>query len=119
MGPSALFSFTSVTRSIDKTVVIGDRTWKKHWVISAAPSVPEKFASMPITYERAFGGPGDSRNPVGCGPKTAAVARFEVAAQSMFESLGSLTQRVRDSFNMWAGRASVKIEKHTGCEPGE
>ena len=58
-------------------VVSGDR----HWHMSArgvAPSTPEPFNTMPIVYERAFGGTDrrspdpvrqacDSRNPVGIG----------------------------------------------------
>src|SRR5690606_30894671 len=42
--------------------VTGDRTWGV-----VGPSVPEPFRSLPIGYERAFGGPGFPANPVGRG----------------------------------------------------
>jgi hypothetical protein len=54
-----------------KTVLVsGDRTWRR-----GQPSEPQPFESMPLIWERAFGGlhrRGDSvlaedRNPVGCG----------------------------------------------------
>jgi uncharacterized protein YjbI with pentapeptide repeats len=49
--------------SVDKRVaVIGDRTW-----IDGQQSEPRPFVSMPISWERAFGGPAFSRNPAGRG----------------------------------------------------
>jgi hypothetical protein len=58
--------------------VFGDRRWERTLVGSLAPSSPQPFESMPIVYERAYGGwdqsspdPGehrlDARNPVGTG----------------------------------------------------
>ena len=48
---------------IDKTLrVVGDRTWK-----DGVPSDPTPFDEMPMTYARAFGGPGFARNPTGKG----------------------------------------------------
>jgi hypothetical protein len=58
--------------------VWGDRTWERNLVGAAAISEPQYFESMPICYERAFGGwdrvPKDEadhrlelRNPVGTG----------------------------------------------------
>ena len=55
--------------------VFGDRSWR---AVTSTPSRPEPFASMPLVYERAFGGthePADGRgavlaeerNPVGVG----------------------------------------------------
>jgi len=55
--------------------VFGDRVWRRK---GAAFSPPEPFESMPLVYERAYGGvhrsdpeqetvPGEARNPVGVG----------------------------------------------------
>lgn len=54
-----------------KTVlVIGDRVWQRR-LGSVTPSEPAPFTSMPLRYERAFGGrtakTWEARNPVGCG----------------------------------------------------
>ncbi len=51
--------------------VLGDRRWQKT-VIALGPTDPEPFTSMPITYDRAFGGPGFDKNPLGVGYKAAA-----------------------------------------------
>ncbi|WP_437758784.1 DUF2169 family type VI secretion system accessory protein [Sorangium sp. So ce1389] len=49
--------------AVDKTLyAIGDRTWQR-----GAPTEPQPFTEMPITWERAFGGPGFALNPVGKG----------------------------------------------------
>ncbi|MGI9499984.1 MAG: DUF2169 family type VI secretion system accessory protein [Geminicoccaceae bacterium] len=56
--------------------VVGDRIWEQRG--ATLPSVPERFATMPITYDRAFGGVDDvdphdelpdsyGTNPVGRG----------------------------------------------------
>lgn len=54
-------------------LVLGNRTWKR----GGAPSSPEPFEKMPLTYERAYGGShragpqgplvAEEQNPVGCG----------------------------------------------------
>ena len=50
-----------------KTVaVVGDRRWKPG-LLSTAQTEPEPFKSMPITWERAYGGKGYKKNPLGCG----------------------------------------------------
>jgi hypothetical protein len=63
--------------SIDKTVkVFGDRVWKSNG-ISLSPSNPDLFETMPLVYERAYGGIhslerktlSEPRNPVGQGFK--------------------------------------------------
>jgi hypothetical protein len=55
--------------------VVGDRTWRLR-VATVGPSEPEPFVTMPVTYDRAFGGIDDSdpgapdayrHNPVGRG----------------------------------------------------
>jgi uncharacterized protein YjbI with pentapeptide repeats len=48
---------------LEKTLyVVGDRFWK-----GKQQSRPQTFASMPVSWERAFGGPGFARNPLGKG----------------------------------------------------
>lgn len=48
---------------VDKELyVIGDRRWE-----IGGPSAPEPFVEMPVTWDRAFGGPGFDWNPIGKG----------------------------------------------------
>ena len=47
-------------------VVFGDRIWEMG-PIGLAATRPLPFRSMPVTYERAFGGPGYAWNPIGRG----------------------------------------------------
>jgi len=52
---------------IKKTLyVFGNRRWKKSG-FGTVISDPEPFTEMPIIYERAFGGRGFDKNPVGIG----------------------------------------------------
>jgi hypothetical protein len=45
-------------------VVFGDRVWRES-VMGATPSPPQPFTSIPLIYERCFGGsPQDASNPV-------------------------------------------------------
>jgi uncharacterized protein YjbI with pentapeptide repeats len=46
-------------------VVCGDR----EWTARSRATAPKRFATMPLTWERAFGGPGFDRNPLGKGFK--------------------------------------------------
>ncbi len=46
-----------------RLAVIGDRTWRGFM----GPTPPAPFARMPVTYERAYGGPGFAPNPLGRG----------------------------------------------------
>ena len=49
--------------TVKKTLrVFGERVWK-----DGAATEPEPFVTMPISYERAFGGPGYPANPLGKG----------------------------------------------------
>ena len=49
---------------VDKSIVaIGDRRWSA----SGVASKPEPFASMPLDWSRAFGGPRNKQNPLGLG----------------------------------------------------
>jgi uncharacterized protein YjbI with pentapeptide repeats len=50
--------------TIDKSLyVVGDRRWK----FGGVASDPEPFTEMPLTWDRAFGGPGYPQNPLGKG----------------------------------------------------
>jgi hypothetical protein len=40
--------------------VVGDRVWKRGWLGGLRPSRPKPFTSMPISYDRAYGGIDDS-----------------------------------------------------------
>jgi uncharacterized protein YjbI with pentapeptide repeats len=52
--------------TFSKTIeVIGNRTWTSRLFGKMSPPAP--FVSMPLTYESAFGGLGDKKNPVGKG----------------------------------------------------
>ncbi|NVJ24468.1 DUF2169 domain-containing protein [Myxococcus sp. AM011] len=46
--------------------VLGERVWARG-VLTLQPSVPLPFDSLPLVYERSFGGPMEARNPVGRG----------------------------------------------------
>lgn len=53
---------------VDKTLrVIGEREWMYGLVPWRRISDPQPFADMPLTYERAFGGPNHPANLTGCG----------------------------------------------------
>jgi len=55
--------------TVDKTLyVFGDRIWR-----DATPSDPVVFQRIRVSWEQAFGGEGDERNPVGKGRKPIAV----------------------------------------------
>lgn len=52
---------------IDRRIaVFGERVWDKR-VVGDRIGAPAQFTSMPLIYERAFGGPGCPNNPVGIG----------------------------------------------------
>lgn len=59
------FQIGSVTKSI---AVVGDRTWG-----TFGPSEPQPFTTMPLRWERAFGGPSHADNPLGRGIGTSRV----------------------------------------------
>jgi uncharacterized protein YjbI with pentapeptide repeats len=47
--------------------VVGNRTWKRRFLVGTSVSEPEPFVTAPLAYEHAFGGPGYGKNPVGRG----------------------------------------------------
>jgi uncharacterized protein YjbI with pentapeptide repeats len=63
-------SNTAGTASIAKCLcVYGDRQWRNGVLARRKVSPPQPFTSMPLDYSRAFGGPADPVNPVGCGDR--------------------------------------------------
>jgi hypothetical protein len=52
----------TVGNIVKSLYVVGDRYWRK-----GVPTEPVPFTRMPLTWERAFGGEGFERNPVGKG----------------------------------------------------
>ncbi len=73
--PATVMDVRVQVGSLDKTVrVVGDRYWEASGAGYAATS-PTPFVTMPLVWERAFGGPdetaaglvADARNPVGTG----------------------------------------------------
>lgn len=66
------FRFGDHRQGFDRVLyVFGERRWQKS-VISLAPTEPLPFTTIPLVYERAFGGPRWEKNPVGTGYKAAA-----------------------------------------------
>lgn len=49
-----------------KLLVVGDRAWRRG-LLGWDSAKPSRFETMPMRWSRAFGGPGDDTNPVGCG----------------------------------------------------
>ncbi len=47
--------------------IIGDRTWEGRRFLGVTASEPQPFTTMPLTWDRALGGPKDRNNPVGRG----------------------------------------------------
>jgi hypothetical protein len=54
---------------VDKRLrVVGERGWRQGSLPGLGQvSDPEPFTSMPIDWQRAYGGPGHPANPAGCG----------------------------------------------------
>jgi uncharacterized protein YjbI with pentapeptide repeats len=58
------FAVGSYSKSLD---VAGERNWRSSLSAAAGFTPPELFTTMPLGYDRAYGGPGFERNPVGKG----------------------------------------------------
>jgi uncharacterized protein YjbI with pentapeptide repeats len=62
-GPAPASYVRARVGALDKTIaVIGDRSWR-----DGVPTQPQNFNSMPVIWERAFGGEGFAGNPLGRG----------------------------------------------------
>ncbi|HTJ84847.1 MAG TPA: DUF2169 domain-containing protein, partial [Polyangiaceae bacterium] len=60
-------------RGFERTLaVVGDRTWR-----GSSPSSPAPFSEMPLTWDRAFGGPRFADNPIGVGHGTSNLPNLE------------------------------------------
>ena len=57
--------------------VVGDRVWSRAVDGGIRVSNPEPFTTMPLGYERAFGGPGFGPNPVGRGRRSTLAPNVE------------------------------------------
>ncbi|RDU94735.1 DUF2169 family type VI secretion system accessory protein [Trinickia dinghuensis] len=56
--------------SISKCLcVCGEREWRAKALRTRRVSRPKPFLQMPLTYSRAFGGPRNPANPIGCGSR--------------------------------------------------
>jgi hypothetical protein len=99
-GPSvAVDTSLRVGTVIDKTVrAVGDRVWERS-LGTLAPSTPVPFERMSLRYERAFGGDGDDRNPVGVG-------WFSTAEQARGAQLPNL-EDPRSPGTSWKHRPTV------------
>ena len=87
-----------------RVVVRGERRWMKAGV-KLAPTDPRPFKKVPLVYERAFGGPGFDRNPVGIGAGSDALPQLEDPARPI-ESPGDTAEPVCFAGvpQLWPGR---------------
>jgi uncharacterized protein YjbI with pentapeptide repeats len=66
-GARAAADVTVTVDALEKRLrVVGDRVWR-----GGAMTAPAPFAEMPVTWERAYGGPGFLPNPLGVGAAAA------------------------------------------------
>ncbi len=64
-------------KGFERTIaIVGDRTWQRS-ALGPESSPPAPFASMPVVWSRAFGGPGFADNPLGTGHGTPALPNLE------------------------------------------
>jgi hypothetical protein len=74
-------------------IVCGPYVWQHTRLDGWRASAPVPVAEVPITYELAYGGPDDPRNPVGIGaidentPRDAQIAGAQIAAPGIVRSL--------------------------------
>jgi uncharacterized protein YjbI with pentapeptide repeats len=71
--------------------VTGNRQWQ-----SGAPTAPEPFTMMPLTWENAFGGPDYKQNPLGKGIAKVPTDRGEVQPLPNVEDPGRLMRSPED-----------------------
>lgn len=94
---NALLVEVQVGRNRKEALVVGDRVWKRS-LVGATLSEPTPFVSMPLVYERAFGGEREPRNPVGRGLYENARNAADQPAPNLEDSkarIQSLTDRPR------------------------
>ena len=86
-GQPTVASYTRVqVGSVDKRLsVVGDRVWH-----DGVPTAPEPFLQLPVTWNRAFGGPGYAMNPYGCGIEAIMRGAGVVVPLPNIEPFGSL-----------------------------
>lgn len=66
-APTGVSAVRFAVGDLEKKIgVFGDRYWKRG-MLGRKPTEPEPFESMPLRWERAFGGPGVEANPLGRG----------------------------------------------------
>lgn len=69
---------------LKKTVnVVGDRFWQRKFLFWSRPSAPAEFTSLPMAYERAYGGATFSPNPIGLGRDSKRLPNIESPAQPL------------------------------------
>jgi hypothetical protein len=73
-----------------RALVLGPREWR-----DGVPSPPRPFRSIPLVYERAFGGPGFARNPVGVGYGSSHHGRFVPSVEDPVHLLARRGEEVR------------------------
>jgi uncharacterized protein YjbI with pentapeptide repeats len=75
--PAVSFPVAICVKDLRKSLQVnGPRKWQKRF-LRAIPGPAQPIASLPITYENAFGGKGFARNPVGLGRDTVEVHNIE------------------------------------------
>ncbi len=68
--------------------VFGERVWVQG-VLELRPLEPRPFESMPLVYERSYGGAAEPRNPVGRGFYASARAAVEQPLPNLEDPLQS------------------------------
>ena len=120
--PSTEFSVTMRVGPIEKSLrVRGERRWKQG-AFGIGPSTAEPVVSVPIVYERAYGGYDrtapdpkhhrlDTRNPVGCGIAAEADTLIGAAVPNFEYPDGAVAKRGPAGFgaidNFWSPRREL------------
>jgi uncharacterized protein YjbI with pentapeptide repeats len=81
--PSGSFRVAVRVGQLTKQLVVSGRREFKHGIVSSSIIEVEPLAAIPVTYENAFGGPNNPRNPVGRGHKTNVLPMIEYNDQRM------------------------------------
>jgi hypothetical protein len=77
--------------SVSKVIaVFGDRI-AQHYGDSIVFSVPQPFMALPLVFERAYGGSGYPRNPVGCGFVVGAMPEHPISLPNFEDPFDLLT----------------------------